>query len=114
MNSEEKERISQDERSLLESLDTKIGKLAISLQKGTIDEFTSLFARPWKFFFINFIAGVFRGLGMAIGFTIVAALVLFVLAKLLATMVDLPIIGMYIAEIIKFVNQYMQQGIPAR
>ena len=114
MNGEEKEKISQEEKSLLENLNTKIGKLAISLQKGTIDEFTSLFARPWKFFMINFFAGIFRGLGMAIGFTLVAAVVIYISAKILTSMVDLPIIGMYIAEIVKFVNQYTQQGIPAR
>jgi hypothetical protein len=53
-------------------------------------------------------------LGIAVGLTIIAAVVLYVLSKILVRMVDLPIIGMYIAEVVKFVEQYLKQGMPAR
>jgi hypothetical protein len=109
---EEKE-ILEKEKSLLESLDSKVGMLATAIQRARVDEYTSMITRPWKFFFINFAAGIFRGLGMAIGFTIVAAIVLYFVAKLLVAMVDLPIIGMYIGEVVKFVEQYIQQGMPS-
>jgi hypothetical protein len=52
--------------------------------------------------------------GVAVGMTMVAAIVIYILAKILVRMVDLPIIGMYIAEIMKFVEQYMKQGVPVR
>lgn len=103
-----------EEKDLLKSLDSKIGKLAISLERARIDEYTSMLTRPWKFFFFNLMAGLFRGVGVAVGMTMVAAIVIYILAKILVRMVDLPIIGMYIAEIMKFVEQYMKQGVPVR
>jgi hypothetical protein len=110
---EEKE-ILKEERSLMESLNRNMGKLATSLERARIDEYTSMLTRPWRFFLINFMAGVFRGLGMAIGFTVIFAILVYFLAQVLIRMVDLPIIGMYIGEIVKFVDQYIKQGIPAR
>jgi len=110
----DQEKILKEEKELLKSLDSKIGKLAISLERARIDEYTSMMTRPWKFFFMNLVAGLFRGVGTAIGMTLVAALVIYILVKVLVSMVDLPIIGLYIAEVVKFVSQYMQQGIPAR
>ena len=105
---------SSDPKGLLPQLNERVGKLASALEKARVDEYTSMMIRPWKFFFFNFLAGIFRGLGMAIGFTLIAAVVIYFLAKLLVRMVDLPIIGLYVAELVKFVNQYLQQGLPAR
>ena len=110
---EEKEILAQ-EKDLLKSLDSNVGKLAIAMQRAKVDEYTSMLTKPWKFFFINFLAGIFRGLGIAIGMTIIAALIAVILAKILSNLVDLPIIGMYIGEVVKVVNQYLQQGIPGR
>ncbi|MFH1361596.1 MAG: DUF5665 domain-containing protein [bacterium] len=109
---EEKEKVIQKEEGLLEKLNAGVMKLGEAMERARIDEYTSMLTRPWKFFFINFVAGVFRGLGMAVGLTLVAAIFLFVLAKVLVNMVDLPLIGKYIAEIVTFVNLYIQQGIP--
>ena len=112
-NSEEKQLLKQ-EKTLLESLNSRVGKLAMAMERTRIDEYTSMLTRPWRFFFFNFVVGIFRGLGMAVGFTLIAAVVIYVLSKLLTSMVDMPIIGMYIAELVKFVNQYMNQGIPTQ
>jgi len=110
---EEKE-ILKEEKGLLQILNDRVLKLADAIERTRIDEYTSMITRPWKFFFINFMAGIFRGLGMAVGMTLIAAVLLYILAKILVNMVDLPIIGMYIGEVVKFVNQYLQKGIPTR
>ena len=55
-----------------------------------------------RLFIINFIAGAAKGFGQAIGFTILAAVVL----ALLFSWVDLPIIGRYIAKLLNIVQQY--------
>ena len=110
----EERKILKEEKSLLKSLNSKIGKLATSLERARIDEYTSMLTRPWRFFLFNFLVGIFRGLGIAVGLTIIAAVVLYVLSKILVRMVDLPFIGMYIGEIVKFVDQYLKQGLPAR
>lgn len=110
----EEKAILEEDKSLLKSLNSNIGKLAFSLERARIDEYTSMLTRPWKFFFFNFAVGIFRGVGIAIGMTLVAALLLYFLVNILIKMVDLPIIGTYIAELVKFVNQYLQQGLPGR
>ena len=55
-----------------------------------------------RLFLINFVAGLGKGFGQAIGFTVLAALVLY----LLSTWVDLPVIGAFIAKLINIVDQY--------
>ncbi len=104
----------KEEKSLLESLNSRVGKLATAMERARVDEYTSMLTRPWRFFFFNFVVGIFRGLGMAIGFTLIFALVIYIITQILVRMVDMPIIGMYIAELVNFVNQYLQQGIPGR
>ncbi len=103
-----------EEKDLVKSLNSRIGKLALAMERARIDEYTSMLIKPWKFFMVNFVAGIFRGLGMAIGFTLIFALIIYILTVALKRMVDMPIIGMYIAELVKFVNQYLQQGIPVQ
>ena len=99
----------KEEKGLLETLNSRVGKLATAMERARVDEYTSMLTRPWRFFFFNFIVGIFRGLGMAIGFTLIFALIIYVITQILVQMVDLPIIGMYIAELVQFVNQYLQQ-----
>ncbi|OGC22004.1 hypothetical protein A2291_07500 [candidate division WOR-1 bacterium RIFOXYB2_FULL_42_35] len=111
---EEERDILKKEESLLDKLNNNVQRLAISLERARLDEYTSMLKRPWRFFFFNFIVGIFRGVGIAIGMTIVAAILIYVLVRVLRQMVDLPVIGMYIAEIVKFVSQYVQFGNPIR
>ncbi len=103
--------MTNDEIKLMQSLDGKIGKLSIAMEKARIDEYTTMLTHPWKFFFLNLGAGIFRGVGMAVGFTLIAAVLFYIVAKILMTMVDWPIIGMYIGEMVNFVGQYTK-GMP--
>jgi hypothetical protein len=102
-----------EEKTLLKSLDSKIGKLATSMQRARIDEYTSMLRRPWRFFWFNFVVGIFRGFGMALGFTVIFAIIIFIVSKIVTQMVGLPLIGKYIAELVEFVNQY-QKAIPGQ
>lgn len=71
--------------------------------------------RPlWKLFYANFVAGLGRGLGMAVGMTLIFGLVVYATTKLLARIVSLPVIGNFVAELVQYVNLYMQKGIPIR
>jgi len=106
---EEKE-ILKEERGLLEKLNENVLKMASAMEKARIDEYTSMLTRPWRFFFFNFVAGLVRGVGIAVGFTILAAGLIYILTTILRGMVDLPIIGQHIAELVKIVNQYLEQG----
>jgi Domain of unknown function (DUF5665) len=61
----------------------------------------SYIRHPIRLFFLNVLAGIGRGLGFAIGFTILAALIIFFLRRI----VNIPIIGKFIAQILDVVQE---------
>jgi hypothetical protein len=68
--------------------------------------FVDLWLKPRRLLWLSFIAGLARGFGIAIGLTLVAAAFLSVLGHLAA--LNLPIIGRYIAEIVRLVNDHLR------
>ena len=60
---------------------------------------------PRRLFWINFWSGIARGLGMAIGFTILAAVVLYLLQRVI--LLNLPLIGDFIADIVQIVQKQL-------
>jgi hypothetical protein len=90
---------------------SRMNKVALSLaerfEKLEILEFLELKSNPWKMLALNFLGGLARGFGIAVGLTVVFGLAAYVLSRL----ISLPIIGEYIAQIVEIVNQYSQQGI---
>ena len=50
-----------------------------------------------------FVAGIFRGIGTGIGFTIFTAILIIVLQKIVA--LNIPVIGEYIADIVNIVEK---------
>ncbi|MEW5785903.1 MAG: DUF5665 domain-containing protein [Bacillota bacterium] len=81
----------------------KLGKLAQDIEKFNIAEYVALLNNPRRYLFINFLGGIARGLGIAIGATLLAAVLLYFLQRIV--MLNLPVIGDFIAELIKIVNQ---------
>jgi len=72
------------------------------MEKMKLAEYVQLLDHPWRLMYINFIAGLARGVGIAIGFTILGAMVLYFLRILV--MLNLPLIGNFIAEIVRMVQ----------
>ena len=64
-------------------------RLILIIERSRIREYMMLTDSKRRLFLINFVAGLGKGFGQAIGFTVLAALVLY----LLSTWVDLPVIG---------------------
>lgn len=93
---------SDTQNRLLQSLQDKIAALAVSVEKMKLAEYVQLLDKPWRLMYINFIAGLARGVGIAVGFTILGALILYILKMLV--MLNLPWIGGFIAEIVKMVQ----------
>lgn len=86
-----------------ERVERKISKIAEQVEKSGIAEYVELVKRPRRLIYVNFIAGLARGLGMAIGFTVLGALVIYLLSKL--AILNLPVISRLIAEIIVLVRE---------
>lgn len=93
---------SESQNRLLQILQEKITDLAVSMEKMKLAEYVQLLNKPWRLMYINFIAGLARGVGIAIGFTILGAIVLYFLKMLV--MLHLPWIGDFIADIVRMVQ----------
>ncbi|MGE5329908.1 MAG: DUF5665 domain-containing protein [Deltaproteobacteria bacterium] len=74
---------------------------------NNVCEYQEFLEKPVKVLWTNFIRGVASGLGMAIGFTILGALVLYLLKSMVN--LNLPLIGQYIAELVKIVQENMNK-----
>ena len=87
---------------LLQSLLVRIEELTQALEKASIAEFIELYKKPRRMLYLSFLSGIVRGFGLAIGFTIVGALFLYGLGTLAS--LNLPIVGEFIAEITRIVQ----------
>jgi hypothetical protein len=80
--------------------------LAQQMEKSRIAEYTELLHSPWRLIWLNVLSGTARGLGIALGFTFFAATIIYVLQLLGA--LNLPIIGDYIADIVRIVQHQLE------
>lgn len=81
----------------------KMEELMAAMEKASLAEWVELYRRPWRLLILNFAAGVARGLGIAVGFAILGAIVIYVVREL--ALLNLPVIGKLIAEIVRMVQQ---------
>lgn len=87
-------------------LEAKVDELIMAMEKMKLAEYVEYLHNTRKMLAINLMAGIARGLGMAIGFTILGAVVLYLLQKIV--MLNLPLIGNFIADIVEMVNEHMK------
>lgn len=80
----------------------QIQKLIYHLEKLRVAEYVELMQKPSRILFLNFLAGLARGFGIAVGATIVFALMIEMLRRLI--MLNIPGIGTFIAEVVRIVE----------
>lgn len=83
-------------------LERKIDKISLKLEALKIDAYVELMSNTKKLIFKNFMAGISKGIGMAIGFTILGAIVVIFLKRIVA--LNIPIIGKFISDIVAIVE----------
>jgi len=88
-------------------LEARVEKLALAVEKMKIAEYVEYLSDTRRMITVNFFAGVARGLGMAVGFTILGAIVIYLLRELV--LLNLPVIGDFIANIVKLVDYSLQK-----
>ncbi len=93
-------------RRLSRRLLIKLGRLSRELEKFNIAEYIGALNNPRRYLIINFAGGVARGLGFAVGATLLAGLAVYLLQRVV--MLNLPVIGGFIAELVKIVNQQLK------
>ncbi len=84
----------------------RLQKIAENMEKTQIADYVQLLNRPRRLIAVNLVAGIARGVGIAIGFTVFTATIVYALQRLGA--LNLPIIGDYIAEIVKIVQAQLE------
>lgn len=89
-------------RNLYSELNKKLDKINYILEKNKILELVELLGDTKKLFFRNLFSGIIKGIGIGIGVTIMTAIILFVLQKIVSW--NIPIIGEYISDIVDIVQ----------
>ena len=83
-------------------LEKKFDKFAKTLEFNKINEYVELMGNTKTLLWKNFLSGILKGVGSAIGFTILGAIVLIFLRKLV--MLNIPVIGRFIKDIVDIVE----------
>lgn len=78
----------------------KLMKLAILLERLNLYDYLNLLHKPIKLIWINFWMGVARGLGAMVG----AAVLIVLFFSIAKHMVNIPLIGTFVAEVVKVVQ----------
>lgn len=65
-----------------------------------LKELSNFLGKKQQVFFLNFLAGIARGLGFAIGMTLIFGFLIFLLRKFMS----IPFLGRYIAQLIEIIE----------
>ena len=83
----------------------KLAELSQQLEKFNLAGYLEQLNNPRRYFMVNFMGGLVRGFGIALGMTILGAFVLYILQRLVV--LNLPVIGDFIAELVRIVLTYL-------
>ncbi len=97
-----------EEKSKLDLLTEKIDELAINMEKMKLAEYVDMLNNPRRLLYINFLQGISRGFGTAIGFTILAAIVVYIMQRII--LINVPVIGEFIADLVEIVQMQLRIG----
>ena len=82
----------------------QVSELALVLEKMRLAEYLAYLNNPRRLLLINFSVSLARGLGAALGASILAGIALLLLKRLVV--LNLPVIGGIIAELVRVVNSH--------
>ncbi len=88
---------------MLKDLKNKIDKISESLEKSNIVEITYILGNKKEILKRNLIAGIARGVGIGIGVTLITAILIYILQKII--LLNIPIIGDYVSDIVQIVEK---------
>lgn len=93
----------KNKKEKLNLLEKSIDNLNKTLQEGNVAEWTYIFGSKKEIIKRNLLAGIFRGVGIGIGVTIITAILVILLQKIVT--LNIPVIGEYIADIVEIVEK---------
>lgn len=96
------------QEQLLKRLERQVEELSANLERTRLAEYVQMLDNPRRLLYVNFLVGISRGLGAALGATILAAVLLYFLQKVV--MLNLPLIGDFIADLVRIVQTQLDGG----
>lgn len=90
-------------KKMINILNTSIDKLSKTLQEWNLIELNYIFGSKKEIIKRNLLAGIFRGVGIGIGVTVITAVLVMLLQKIVT--LNIPVIGEYIADIVEIVEK---------
>lgn len=97
----------EEKRALLAGYDelsrklSAMENLAVWLERSRLADYALLMGDRKRVFWTNVVAGVGRGIGFTFGFLLLGALFLYILDQF----INLPLIGDFIAELLKYIEE---------
>lgn len=79
-------------------------RIAVFIERSRLNTYIGMMEKPSRWFILNIWGGIGRGIGMAIGFTILGAALFIILQKIVV--LNLPIISNFFADILDMVEGY--------
>jgi hypothetical protein len=90
----------------LRSLEDTVQRISDSLERSKIAEYVDLLNHPWRLIHVNLIAGLARGVGLAVGFTLLGATLIYVLTR--SFVLNLPLVGNFLGELVWIIQEYLK------
>lgn len=84
-------------------INEKIDNISEKLDKSNIFELSYVLGNKKEIIKRNLLAGISRGIGIGIGITIISAMIIYFLQKII--LLNIPVIGDYIGDIVSIVQK---------
>lgn len=96
----------REENAQISKLKAKIEELSDTMEKAHISEYLSYSKNTKRSVFHSFLGGLARGLGIAVGFSLLGALLILILQEI--AMANLPGLSKFIADLVKMVQSHIR------
>ncbi len=83
-------------------LNKKLNEISILLEKTKFKDYVYFLEHPVKMLLPNFLGGLARGFGIAVGFSLLGAIIVYILKELVKY--NVPIISDFINEIVDIIE----------
>lgn len=92
-----------EKKSIIDELNEKLDHMNYILTRNKVLDLVELLGDRKKLFFRNLWSGMVKGIGIGIGVTLITAILVIILQKIVT--LNIPIIGEYIADIVDIVER---------
>lgn len=81
----------------------QINKLNYTLNKNKVLDLVELAGNSKRYLVRNFMSGILKGIGIGIGFSIITAIIIYLMQKIIK--LNIPVISQYISDIVEIVER---------